>query len=180
MVFPTSYRVTGTNTLVTCVGKFYSVFEGGVDLNLLLQQKRELKNVEVEIRYPRMTEQVSRMVQFIKQCDIVIEGFNKDEIRQISLDQIYYMETADRKTFIYLEQQVYESRKTILALETILEGSTIVRIGKSTLLNISMVKNVKPYPNHRILVELNNGENIIVSRKYILALKERIRRAYGE
>lgn len=148
-------------------------------MNLLLQQKKELKELEVEIRYPKMTEQISQIVDFIRQYDFVIEGFQGDKFCQITLDQIYYIETADRRTFIYLEREVYESRNTILAIETMLKESTMVRIGKSTLLNISMLKTVKPYPNHRILVELLNGEHLIVSRKYISELKERIRREYG-
>lgn len=145
----------------------------------MLQHKKELQEIELEIRYPEMTEKISQMIQFLRQYDYVIEGYQDDKVHQISLDQVYYIETADRKTFIYLDKNVYESRKTMQAMEIMLEGSTMVRIGKSTLLNISMLKNVKPYPNHRIMVELLNGEHLLVSRKYITSLKERIKKEYG-
>jgi Response regulator of the LytR/AlgR family len=145
----------------------------------MLQQKEELQETEIEIRYPEMTEKVSKMIRYIKQNNMALTGYQEDKLYQMSLDQVYYIETTDRKTFIYLENEVYESRKTIQAMESMLEGSTIIRIGKSTLLNISMLKGVKPYPNHRLLVELFNGEHVIVSRKYITTLKERIRREYG-
>jgi len=144
----------------------------------MLQHKKELNDVELEIRYPEMTERISKMIQLIRQYDFVIEGFEDDKVYQIPLEQVYYIETSDRRTFIYLDQIVYESRKTIQAIETLLEGSTMVRIGKSILLNISMLKSVKPYPNHRIIVELINGEHLVVSRKYIVSLKERIRNEY--
>ncbi|WMJ90732.1 LytTR family DNA-binding domain-containing protein [Anaerocolumna sp. MB42-C2] len=145
----------------------------------MLQHKKELQEIELEIRYPEMTKKVSQMIQLIRQYDFVIEGFKGDKVYQISLDQIYYIESTDRKTFIYLDQDVYESRKTIQVIETMIDGSTMVRIGKSILLNIAMLKSVKPYPNHRIMVELSNGEHLIVSRRYIGSLKERIRREYG-
>ena len=146
----------------------------------MLQHKKELNDVELEIRYPEMTERISKMIQLIRQYDFVIEGFEDDKAYQIPLEQVYYIETSDRRTFIYLDQIVYESRKTIQAIETLLEGSTMVRIGKSILLNISMLKSVKPYPNHRIIVELINGEHLVVSRKYIVSLKERIRNEYDK
>ena len=38
----------------------------------------------------------------------------------------------------------------------------------------------KPYPNHRLLAELNNEENLIVSRKYIPILRDKIRSGYYE
>lgn len=149
-------------------------------MKLLLQQKKELNEVELEIKYPEMTQRISKLVQFIKQYDLEIEGYKDDKMYQIPLDQIYYIEVVDRKTFVYLDQTVYESRKTIQAIETMLEETTIIRIGKSVLLNISMIKSVKPYPNHRIMVELVNGEQLLVSRKYIESLKERIRSEYGK
>ena len=58
--------------------------------------------------------------------------------------------------------------------------SNVVRISKTVLLNISCLVCVKPYPNHRLLAELNNEENLIVSRKYIPILRDKIRSGYYE
>ncbi|TCL55211.1 LytTr DNA-binding domain-containing protein [Kineothrix alysoides] len=148
-------------------------------MKLMLQHKKELQETEIEIKYPEMTERITQMIQYIRQYDFVIEGFKEDKVYKIPLEQVYYIETTDRKTFVYLGNDVYESRKTIQTIESTLEGTTIIRIGKSLLLNISMLKSLKPYPNHRIKVELLNGEHLLVSRRYIAILKERIRREYG-
>jgi DNA-binding LytR/AlgR family response regulator len=148
-------------------------------VKLKLQKKEELQEAEVEIAYPKMTENILQMIRYIKQYEFVLEGVKEDKNFQIPLEQVYYVETTDRKTFIYLEQDIYESRQAIQSIETLCEGTTIVRIGKSVLLNISMLKSVKPYPNHRIMVELLNEEKLLVSRKYSESLKERIRREYG-
>ncbi len=148
-------------------------------MKLLLRHIKELHEAEIEIKYAKMTDKISHMVRYIKQYDIVLEGFCEDKVCQIPLEQVYYIETTDRKTFVYMDKIVYESRKTIQALELVLDGTTIVRIGKSILLNISKIESVRPYPNHRLIVELYNGEHLIVSRRYISILKERIRREYG-
>ena len=144
-------------------------------MKVMLQQKKELEETEIEIRYPNMTERIETMVQHIRQFDYMLEGYLEDRVYQIPLEQICYVETIDRKTFLYSSRNVYETRKTIQGIESELEGTTIVRISKSLLLNITAINYVKPYPNHRIMVELMNGEHLIVSRKYIADLKERIR-----
>ncbi|WP_242974363.1 LytTR family transcriptional regulator DNA-binding domain-containing protein [Lacrimispora amygdalina] len=142
---------------------------------MLLLHKNELQETEIEIRYPDMTQRIEKMIQHIRQFDIMLEGYREDKVYQIPLEQICYIETIDRKTFFYSNKNVYETRKTIQTIETELDGTTIVRISKSLLLNITAINNVKPYPNHRIMVELINGEHLIVSRKYIADLKEKIR-----
>jgi len=145
----------------------------------MLQHKKGLQETEIEIKYPEMTERIAQMIRHIRQYDSTIEGFKEDQEYKISLEQVYYIETTDRKTFIYLKNDVYESRKTIQTIESTLEGTTIVRIGKALLLNISALKSLRPYPNHRIMGELLNGENLLVSRRYIEILKERMSREYG-
>ena len=91
-----------------------------------------------------------------------------------------YFETVDKKTFIYTQQKVFECKKLLSVIEQDLITSNIVRISKTVLLNISYLACVKPYPNHRLLVELNNKENLIVSRKYIPILQDKIRSGYYE
>lgn len=145
-------------------------------MKLMLQHRNELQETEIEIRYSNMTERITRMVQHIRQYDFLLEGLKEDKVYQIPLEQVCYIETIDRKTFIYSDRNIYETRKTILVMESELEETTIVRISKSQLLNITAIKSVKSYPNHRIMVELNNGERLLVSRKYISGLKEKIRR----
>ncbi len=145
-------------------------------MRLLLQHRKELQETEIEIRYPNMTERITRLIQHIRQYNFMLEGFKEDKVYQIPLDQVCYIETIDRKTFIYSDRNIYETRKTIQVMESELEETTIVRISKSQLLNITAVNSVKSYPNHRLMVELNNGEHLLVSRKYITDLKEKIRR----
>jgi len=141
-------------------------------------QKKGIDGIEIEIRYELMTEQLAHIVNYIQQSEYVIEGFSDNKICYIPLNDIMYFDIANRKTFIYTANNVCECKKNILAIENELSNTTIIRISKSTLLNISALVGVKPYPNHRLLAELHNGEFLIVSRKYIPALQEKIRSEY--
>ncbi len=73
-----------------------------------------------------------------------------------------------KKTFMYTQQKIFECKKTLSAIEQDLIRSNVVRISKTVLLNISCLVCVKPYPNHRLLAELNNEENLIVQENIFL------------
>lgn len=102
------------------------------------------------------------------------------KLYQIPLNEVLYFETVDKKTFMYTQHKIFECKKTLSAIEQDLIRSNVVRISKTALLNISCLVCVKPYPNHRLLAELNNEENLIVSRKYIPILRDKIRSGYYE
>ncbi len=52
-------------------------------MRLLLQHRKELQETEIEIRYPNMTERITRLIQHIRQYDFMLEGFKEDKVYQI-------------------------------------------------------------------------------------------------
>ena len=144
-------------------------------MKLRLHQRQELEETEIDIAYSRMTNRLSKMVGYIRQYTYMVEAFWNGKSFLIPLDEILYFDTTDRKTFLYTNKKVYECRKTLSTVENELSNTTIIRINKGTLLNITALVNVSPYPNHRLLAELSNGEHLIISRKYISVLQNTIR-----
>ena len=124
-------------------------------LKLQLLEKKDLAEPEIDIRYSSMTQPLNRIVQYIRQQEYLIQGIFEKKLYQIPLNEV-----------LYFEQDLIRSN--------------VVRISKTALLNISCLVCVKPYPNHRLLAELNNEENLIVSRKYIPILRDKIRSGYYE
>lgn len=144
-------------------------------MKLRLHQRQELEETEIDIAYSRMTNRLSKMVGYIRQYTYMVEAFWNGKSFLIPLDEILYFDTTDRKTFLYTNKQVYECRKALIEVENELSNTTVVRISKETLLNTTALVNVRPYPNHRLMAELSNGENLIISRKYISILQNRLR-----
>ena len=136
-------------------------------MKLQLLEKKDLAEPEIDIRYSSMTQPLNRIVQYIRQQEYLIQGIFEKKLYQIPLNEVLYFETVDKKTFMYTQHKIFECKKTLSAIEQDLIRSNVVRISKTALLNISCLVCVKPYPNHRLLAELNNEENLIVSRKYI-------------
>lgn len=144
-------------------------------MKLRLHQRQELEETEIDIAYSRMTNRLSKMVGYIRQYTYMVEAFWNGKSFLIPLDEILYFDTTDRKTFLYTNKQVYECRKALIEVENELSNTTVIRISKETLLNTTALVNVRPYPNHRLMAELSNGENLIISRKYISTLQNRLR-----
>lgn len=85
--------------------------------------------------------------------------------------EVCYIEAVDNKVFLYTAKQVYETRQKLYELEELLKENYFLRVSKSLLLNLMKVRAIKPALNGRFTAVLQSGEEIIISRKYVPALK---------
>ena len=92
-----------------------------------------------------------------------------DEIYLLDVSQIIYIESVDRKCFIYTSDEVYESEFRLYELE-----HGFFRVSKSFLIHLQKIQSLKADINRRIRVTMSNGEQIIASRQYADELKQRL------
>lgn len=143
-------------------------------LKLTVEQNQSLTETEVIVKYPQSGPDLDRLVRCIRQCDCSFQAKQEDRICLISARDVFYMDSADGKTFLYTENSVYRLDSSLAELEAKLDGAGFVRISKNCILNIACLQSVKPYWNHRLEAVLTNGEKLIVARHYIEELKEKI------
>jgi len=149
---------------------------GGKKLKLTINQDLNIVETEIIMNCAYLDERLNRLANYIRQYTFSLEGTIEDKMYQIPIEDIYYMESVDGRTFFYDSKNAYCSRQTITALEEKLKTTSFARISKSCLINTARIKCFAPYVNHRLKVELKNGENLIVSRNYIDSLKEKLRK----
>nr|MCR4649217.1 LytTR family transcriptional regulator [Lachnospiraceae bacterium] len=89
-----------------------------------------------------------------------------------SLDEIFYIESVDKKTFIYTREKVLMTDKRLYELEEILDGKEFFRCSKSVIINLKKIDKLKPEITRNILATLSNGEVVVVSRRYAAELKK--------
>ena len=89
------------------------------------------------------------------------------------LTQIYYIESVDKRTYVYTKGDCYESRDRLYELEQKL-GIYFVRISKAMIVNLRKIRNVSAEPGGRMTAVLLNGERVIISRSYVKELKRRL------
>ena len=89
------------------------------------------------------------------------------------LTQIYYIESVDKRTYLYTKGDCYECRERLYELEEKL-GPYFVRISKSMIVNLRKIQNVSAEPGGRMVAVLLNGERVIISRSYVKEIKRRL------
>lgn len=141
-------------------------------MRLIMNERQDIAEPEVTIAYREMTPNIKRVSEFVRFVDETILCKKENEEYAISLCDIYYAESVDKKTFIYCEKDVYQSGFRIYELEKVLTPAGFVRVSKSTILNIEMLAGVKTLANSKLEAILSNGERICVTRKYLKIIKE--------
>ena len=89
------------------------------------------------------------------------------------LTQIYYIESVDKRTYVYTRDGCFESRDRLYELEEKL-GTYFVRNSKSMIVNLRKVRNVSAEPGGRMVAVLLNDERVIISRSYVKDIKRRL------
>ena len=128
--------------------------------------------VYVEIHCTDITEEVSRLERYIKRYGSFIPATKDGEIVNVSTDDILYIESVDNRTFLYSSKDSYETNLKLYEFEELLKERGFVRISKSVIVNVMKADSIKPAFNGRFLCKLTNGEDVIISRKYVAGFRE--------
>jgi len=140
------------------------------------------KNTETEIiiNCRQKDEHIIRIIAGLNMLGKKITGSHNSKTFIINVSDIMYVETVDRKTFIYTAKQVYETPLKLYELEERLAGEDFIRITKSCVLNFSKVKNLRMDFGGRMICTLENNEKITVSRQYAIAIRQKLDVLKGE
>ena len=110
----------------------------------------------------------------LRMIEMKLTGIKDGEICLIDAAKVLYIESVDKKTFIYTEGTVYETPMKLYELESQLSGSGFFRASKSCIIHLKQIKSLRADLNRRIKVTMSSGEQLIVSRGYAEELKERL------
>ena len=122
----------------------------------------------------KLTPAVERMLATLMVMDKKLTVLKEDETYFLDVTKVIYLESVDRKTFVYTEDAVYESRLKLYELEQQLDEYGFFRANKSCLIQLKYVRSLKADINRKIKVTLEDGEQVMVSRQYAEGLKKKL------
>lgn len=140
-------------------------------MKITVNQQPNCQEIEVIINCSEENITVQKIVSRIRAIDATLYGTNQNEVFELELDDILYIESVNRKTFLYTEKQIYETDKRLYELEEYLTGKSFFRGSKSIIINLQRVKAIRPEIGARLLMTMDNGEKIVVSRQYANNIK---------
>jgi DNA-binding LytR/AlgR family response regulator len=132
------------------------------------------KELEVVIKCQAADEQVLKICAGLKGAELKLTGIHEGQVHVVSPSDIFYVESVDRKTFIYATKRVYESSLKLYEIEERLAGHDFVRVSKSAVLNFDKVLSLRGDLGGRLILALSNGEKITASRQYAGAIKRKL------
>jgi DNA-binding LytR/AlgR family response regulator len=140
-------------------------------MKIKTEEDLSCKEPEVIIRYSQKDKQINRIIDFLQSFDMEIKCAGDNAEQMINILDIYYIESVDKKTFVYLENAVYRTDFRLYQLKNKLQTYGFVQISKSCVLNINALDSIRPLFNSRMEATLKNGEKVNINRNYLNGVK---------
>ena len=139
----------------------------------IVTRQVEDKPLTVTIEYPEYTEPVKGFIKKIRSLDVSFSASADGRQMKIALADVYYLENVDRKVFLYTKDDVYRLDSSMTEIGGISEDTDLVRISRTCVMNTSHLTGIRQLKNSHLEATLDNGEKLIVSRKYLRDIKRR-------
>ncbi len=141
-------------------------------------EQRQVKDqpLTVIVEYPEYDRSVDNLISKIKNMSISFTGKTDGKTVSIDMSDIYYIENVERKIFLYSKKDVFRYDGTMSDIETAINDTDLVRISRTCFMNVSHLKEIMQIKNSHLEAVLDNGEKLIVSRKYLKDIKKIFRR----
>lgn len=137
-----------------------------------IKSDQKTESIFVEIHCKDVTAEVAKLERYVKRYQQAIPATADGETVSVALEDILYIESVDKRTYLYTESRVLLTDKRLYEFEDFLDSRDFFRCSKSTIIQLGKVVRLKPEITRNILATMVNGETIVVSRRYATELKK--------
>ena len=130
---------------------------------------------EIIIHYRKMTSEIEQIISFIEREKSRLTGWLDKKQIVIKPKDVFYIESVDRKTFACTRDEVYRLDSTLNEVELLLAEEDFFRCSKSMVINMTHLEHLESLSYNRIDATMENGEHVMISRKYAPALRKLLR-----
>jgi two-component system, LytTR family, response regulator LytT len=143
-------------------------------LKISIHTDDRIGDTEIDITCRQLTPEIERVLATLRILNEQLMVSKGEDSVILDVSAILYIESVDRKTFVYTKDSVYESKLKLYEIEARLFESGFIRANKSCLIQIRQIKSLRSDLDRRIRVTFESGEQILVSRQYADELKKRL------
>lgn len=157
---------------------FYSFYVklvfGGDVMKIIINIDENVPETEITISCNQLTDEIENIMATLRIMNQQMLVYKDEEHHLLDVSCISYIEALERKTFVYTEADIFESKLKLYEMEEKLCRSGFFRISKSCLVNLKYIKTIRNDVERRIRLTLKNGEQVMVSRQYAEEIKRRL------
>lgn len=131
-------------------------------------------DLKISVTCKQLSPDIEKILATLRMMDHQLTAKKDAEIYLLDIADVIYIESIDRKCFIYTADEIYESDFRLYELEQQLEEYGFVRVSRSFLIHLQKIHSLKTDINRKIRITMSNGEQIMASRQYADELKKRL------
>lgn len=143
-------------------------------MKIIIDIDENVSETEITISCNQLTDEVENIIATLRIMNQQMLVYKDNENYLLDVSSISYVETLERKTFVYAEDDLFESKLKLYEIEEKLCRFGFFRVSKSCLVNLKYIKTIRNDLERRIRLTLKNGEQIMVSRQYAEEIKRRL------
>lgn len=143
-------------------------------MRVSIEEGERFEETEVIIRCRKTDPQVTKIFSLLQTFDQKLTGVRDGQTYLLEAERVLYVDTADKKTFFYTAEGVYETPLRLYELEERLAPCDFFRASKSSIINFNGIRSLRPDFGGRMLLTMVNGEQLMVSRQYVPYIKNKL------
>jgi DNA-binding LytR/AlgR family response regulator len=140
------------------------------DMKITINTDEQCKETEIIVICSRLGDDIDKLLTAVKMLDMRLTVYKDKRQYVIDAADVIYIDSTDKRTFLYTGTDVYESPLRLYELEEKLADRNFLRASKNCLFNINHVQSIEP-DLHRLILTTEKGIKLIVSRQYAAAVK---------
>lgn len=132
---------------------------------------------EVVITCREITDEIQKAITVISSIGSIsckLTGIKDGQTFILQPSDVIYIDTADKRTFIYTAKDVYETSLRLYELEEQLPKADFFRANKSCIIGMRHIRSIKADIDGRLLLTMVSGEKLWVSRQYAAEFRRKI------
>ena len=138
------------------------------------QEKIASGEEEILLRYQNMTPEWQEILHYLEGKKVSVIGKRQERQYVLRPEAIYYFESVDNNLFAYGKDAEYQVEDTLTEIEEKLKANGFFRCNKSFVINLNKIQSLRSEIGNRIDARMDNGEHLIVSRRYAKEFRERL------
>ena len=121
----------------------------------------------VTLEYIRLTKDFEEIKEYVQHKGDTLTGYRQTKEKvSFRIEDVLYFETVDGLVFAYTVDSVYEIKGRLYQVEEKINKRNICRASQTMLVNVEHIISVRTALNGRLYAKMENGEEILITRRY--------------
>lgn len=141
-------------------------------IHIIYDDKAEEPEITVICR--ELNEEVRKILSAAEMSVNKLTGVKDGQVYILRHSDVIYIDTVDKKIFIYTQEDVYETQFRLYELEKQLPCGDFFRANKSCIVGIRHIRSIRADIDGRLLLTMDTGDKLWVSRQYAAEFRKKI------